>query len=179
MDCKEISPGCSLDKQSVDVYTVNYEKYLKKISKIYKQPLIVQEFISGYEVEVPIIISKKIPYILPPVVLYKDSTFAMNDSFLDFDDIHDDDYRFCLLADINPLWSDKITKKVYKIIELLELDRYARIDFRLTHDGMAYVTDINSYPHIVKHSSFAYSFEQLNIDHCNILPCLIGNVLYD
>lgn len=168
-----------IHKESVNMYTVNYEKYLKKISKIYNQPLIVQEFISGYEVEIPIIISKEKPYILPPVVLYKDMRFAMDDSFLDFDDIYDDNYLFCLLSDINPSWSEKITYEAYKIVELLELERYTRIDFRITHDGKPYVTDINSYPHIVKHSSFAYAFERLNIDPSNILPCIIGNVLYD
>ena len=70
-----------------------------------------------------------------------------------------------------------LIQEVLRIIELLELERYVRIDFRISSDGNSYVTDINSYPHIVKHSSFAYAFNQIGINNENILPCLIGNVI--
>lgn len=168
-----------IHKQSVAYYSTTYETYLKNISHTYRQPLIVQEFITGYEVEVPVIIHQKKPYILPPVILHKANNLSMEDSFLDFDDIYDDDYQFSLLESINNSWNSTIQKEVFKVIELLELERYTRIDFRITADGMAYITDINSYPHIVKHSSFAFAFEQLHISSQNILPCLIGNVLME
>ena len=97
------------------------------------QPLIVQKFIAGYEVEVPVIIYEQNPYILPPIVLYKNKGYSMEDAFLDFEDIYNDDYNFCLLEDINIVWNKKIKEEVYKIVELLELERYTRIDFRLTN----------------------------------------------
>ena len=166
-----------IHKECVGFFSTNYEKYLKTMSSIYMQPLIVQKFINGYEVEVPVIIYEQNPYILQPVVLYKNKGYSMEDAFLDFDDIYNDDYNFCLLESINTMWNDKIKEEVYKIVELLELERYTRIDFRLTNNGDTYVTDINSYPHIVSHSSFAYAFEQLGIAYDNILPCIIGNIL--
>lgn len=166
-------------KQSVAEYSAGYEIYLKQMSERYNQPLIVQEFISGYEVEVPVIIHRGIPYVLPPVVLCKAGNAVMGDSFLDFDDIYEDNYQFCLLESINSAWCSNIKKQVLKVVELLELERYVRIDFRIALDGTSYVTDINSYPHIVSHSSFAYAFNQIGINEHNILPCLIGNVLTD
>lgn len=168
-----------IHKQSVAKYSVDYETYLAQMSRQYNQPLIVQEFISGYEVEVPVIIHHSIPYILPPVILCKSGNALMGDAFLDFDDIYEDNYQFCSLESINDAWCSDVKKQALRIIELLELERYVRIDFRLALDGTSYVTDINSYPHIVRHSSFAFAFSQMNIDAQYILPCLIGNVLTD
>lgn len=97
-----------IHKQSVAKYSEHYETYLKQMSQLYNQPLIVQEFISGYEVEVPIIIHQYIPYILPPVILCKSGNTLMGDSFLDFDDIYEDNYQFCLLESINNVWCSNI-----------------------------------------------------------------------
>lgn len=168
-----------IHKQSVSEYSIVYEAYLKQMSQKYNQPLIVQEFISGYEVEIPIIIQGRVPYTLPPVVLCKSDTPLMGDSFLDFDDIYEDSYKFCLLKSVNNAWNSTIQEEICRIVDLLELEHYARIDFRISIDGKSYVTDVNSYPHIVQHSSFAYAFERINIPSQNILPCLIGNAFCD
>lgn len=166
-----------IHRQSVAQYSNKYEAYLRKISHIYNQPLIVQEFISGYEVEVPIIIHQKVPYILPPIVICKKNNLMMGNDFLDFDLVYDDNYQFSLLEKIDQTLCLQIQAQVIQIIKVLDLECYTRIDFRVDSYGQSYVTDINSYPHIVSHSSFAYAFEQLHIDKCNILPALIGNVL--
>ena len=166
-----------IHKQSVAKYSYEYEKYLRHLSVIYNQPFIVQEFISGYEIEVPVIIHQKTPYILPPIALCKKNNPFMGNKFLDFDDIYDDDYQFCLLSSISDSINSNIISETLKIIKILDLECYTRIDFRVDAHGKCYVTDINSYPHIVKHSSFAYAFEQLNIDIGCVLPCLIGNIL--
>lgn len=166
-----------IHKESVAKYSFEYENYLRRLSIIYNQPFIVQEFISGFEVEVPIMIHQRKPYILPPVVICKKENPIMGDEFLDFDDIYEDDYQFRLLHTISDSIDKHIQTEALKIIKILDLECYTRIDFRVDTYGKCYVTDINSYPHIVHHSSFAYAFEQLNIDAGQILPCLIGNIL--
>lgn len=166
-----------IHKESVSKLNASYENYLSKMSNSYNQPLIVQEFIPGYEVEIPLLLHDKIPYILPPVVLYKNDSIMMGERFLDFDDIYDDDYHFCLLDTINSEYSEHVSSEVMKISAILELDKYARIDFRVTSDGKCFVTDINSYPHIVSHSSFAYAFTSLGFHKHDVLPCIIGNIL--
>lgn len=165
-----------IHKESVAQYSLEYENYIRRLSTIYNQPFIVQEFISGYEIEVPIIIHQKKPYILPPVVICKKNNPIMGDKFLDFNDIYEDDYQFCLLHTVNNSINEHIQTEALKIAKILDLECYARIDFRVDSYGICYVTDINSYPHIVHHSSFAYAFEQLHIAAEYILPCLIGNI---
>lgn len=174
--CHECA-SIGIHKSSVSKYTYEYEKYLNCLSIIYNQPFIVQEFIFGYEVEVPVIIHQKIPYILPPVVICKKNDPLMGNKFLDFDDIYDDDYQFCLLNTISNSIDAYIISETLKIIKILNLECYTRIDFRIDSFGKCFVTDINSYPHIVQHSSFAYAFEHLNINAEYVLPCLIGNIL--
>lgn len=166
-----------IHKQSIDRYSYKYENYLNKLSMTYGQPFIVQEFISGYEVEVPIIIHQKNPYILPPVVICKKNSSVMGNEILDFDDIYDDAYQFCLLNTINTSIDLQVKTEALKVIKIIDLECYTRIDFRVDLNGKCYVTDINSYPHIVHHSSFAYAFKQLNNNTENLLPCLIGNIL--
>ena len=166
-----------IHKQSVAKYSREYENYLQYLSKVYNQPFIVQEFIYGYEVEVPVIIHQKTPYILPPIAICKKDNPLMGNDFLDFDDIYDDTYQFCLLNTINNSLVIQIKSDVLKIIKILDLECYTRIDFRIDPYGKSYVTDINSYPHIVHHSSFAYAFEQLGINTGYLPPCLIGNIL--
>lgn len=166
-----------IHKQSVAEFSHEYENYLQRLSKVYNQPFIVQEFIYGYEVEVPVIIHQKMPYILPPIAICKKDIPLMGNDFLDFDDIYDDTYQFCLLNTINSSLVLQIKSDVLKIIKILDLECYTRIDFRIDPCGKSYVTDINSYPHIVRHSSFSYAFEQLDIDKEYLPPCLIGNIL--
>lgn len=166
-----------IHKESVAEYSVRYETYLSNLSQTYKQPFIVQEFITGYEVEVPIIIHQNTPYILPPIAICMGKNCMIGNSFLDFDTVYNDNYKFMLFSDINSDLSSQIQQQVLEIISILGLEKYTRIDFRIDINGQSYVTDINSYPHIVRHSTFAYAFEQLNISANNILPCLIGNIL--
>jgi len=166
-----------IHKESVSYLTSNYTNFLYKMTRKYNQSLIVQKFIPGYEVEVPIIINNNEICILPPIVLSQSGQLCMNYNFLDFDNIYDNNYNFSLLKVINESWEYSIKECAKKICNILELERYSRIDFRITFEGDFYVTDINSYPHIVSHSSFGYAFEQLNIGCENILPCLIGNIM--
>lgn len=165
-----------INKESVSYLTEDYINYLRKMVYRYDQSIIVQQFIPGYEVEVPVIINNNEKYVLPPVVLSQ-SDLCMNYNFLDFDNIYDDKYNFSLLEDINKSWSCNVIKCANKICNILELEKYTRIDFRIELNGNFYVTDINSYPHIVSHSSFSYAFDKLEIGHEKILPCLIGNVI--
>lgn len=166
-----------IHKESVSYITNEYIEYLHKIENAYNQSLIVQEFIPGYEVEVPIIINNKDICLLPSVILSQSNQIQMDYNFLDFDNIYDDAYNFSLLKNVNSIWDSSIQTCAKTICKILELECYARIDFRIDIQGNYYVTDINSYPHIVHHSSFGYAFDQLNIGSENILPCLIGNTI--
>lgn len=83
-----------IHKESVAEYSDIYESYLNTLTKLYKQPFIVQEFISGYEVEIPIIIHQNCPYILPPIAICEEGNPIMGNGFLYFEKVYDDKYQF-------------------------------------------------------------------------------------
>lgn len=178
--CKPIYECASIgiDNKSVSILNLEYEKTLLKKSITYNQPLIVQELIKGYEVEVPIIVTENNNIILPPIGISINGIIDLDESILSFDDVYNDDYGFYDYSRYFPIRSKQLKEIVSKIIPLINVSGYARIDFRVDkHTGMYYVTDINSYPHIVRHSSFAKSFEILGFSEYDIIPALVGNAL--
>ena len=63
----------------------------------------------------------------------------------------------------------------YRIMDLLDLSGYMRIDFRVREDGEYFVIDINNDPCINSCGSFLKSLELLEIDPKDIAGVLIGN----
>lgn len=180
--CKPIYECASIgiDRNSVGNMSNEYMNILKQKSNLYKQSLIVQEFVSGYEVEVPVISTVHENIILPPIGISISGEKNLHNDFLGYDMVYDDLYDFYDFTKFAPNYALKLKEIVRKIIPLLDFNGYARVDFRVDKMGQAYITDINSYPHIVKHSSFAKSFDVLGIDTSYIIPALLGNILsYD
>lgn len=171
-ECASIGIGAS----SVGILSDVYIRHLSYKSEIYRQPFIVQEFIPGYEVEVPVISTVNEQMVLPPIGISFDGNHYLGGRFLSYDSIFDNDYHFYDFSSVYP-HSEKIEKCVKTVAELLELDGYTRVDFRIKESGEFYITDINAYPHIVSHSSFAKSFELLGFEAADVLPALVGNAL--
>lgn len=164
-------------KESVSKFNEKYFLFIKNISHDYSQPVIVQEHIEGYEAEVPVIIGNGKKYAFSSVLLHNEKTTCIGKEILDFTEIYDDKYNLTILREIQPIWDNELKKITQKIVNILGIDSYSRIDFRINTQGIPYVTDINSYPHIVKHSSYACAFSDAGIDPTYIVPCIIGNCI--
>ena len=74
-----------------------------------------------------------------------------------------------------PAVATRLQDIAYKIIDLLDLSGYMRIDFRIRADGTYYTIDINNDPCINSCGSFLKSLELLDIDPQDIAGILIGN----
>ena len=151
---------------------VDYENLdINQIEFINNQPMLVQEFIDGKEIECPFFIDKGKAFFLPAVEL------NMRDKqFLDVDTSFNNNYSFSIF---DPQKSEELYKIINKIITALGLTGYGRIDFRLNKEGIPYLFDIATMPFICKHSSFAFSMGALNYklsDIYKIILCLVeGN----
>lgn len=148
----------------------------QKLQTAYNEPVIGQQFIRGYEAEVPIISNRTKAIILPAVGLSRNGRRLLDDYFFDYDTIYDDGYGVYSLDD-----NTELTAKLYsicdKVIKILDLKGHFRIDFRISSNGDPYVTDINNDPTIGWESSFLYSVKSLGYNEKDLLAIILGSYL--
>ncbi len=153
----------------------NLTEKAQQLYKDYDQQVIAQKFVSGYEVEVPVLVNHHFQLALPPIGLSADGEMYHKDRFFDYDTIFDDDYVLYDFTQIMPAVAKNLQNTACQIIDLMDLSGYMRIDFRVGADGTYYVIDINNDPCINSCGSFRKSLELLDIDPQDIAGVLIGN----
>jgi len=68
----------------------------------------------------------------------------------------------------------RIRDLVKRICRVLELDGYARIDFRLSTDGVPYFIEANPNPEIAKHDEFAQAARYDGLDYSDLLNRILA-----
>ncbi len=130
---------------------------------------LVQEYISGYECEVPIIEIDHTIYTLPPVII------DLEDNPI-IDEIMSDNYSYGFQDASDILHPDTILlieKYAKKTFRLLDMCNYGRIDFRINQSGLPYIFDVSTMPYTIKHSSFAFSFQKIGLEYSDIYSSII------
>jgi D-alanine-D-alanine ligase len=166
--------SCSigLSNDSIKIYDKSIDTLIHKTSLKYMQPVIVQEYITGLEVEIPVVVLQGNPEILNPVRIVK-----KNNEPLYYDIIYDDNYSFSLLKDTHPMYYS-LMSTAKEITNIIGVKKYFRVDC-IVRENEFYIIDINTYPHIVKDSSFGYVFDQTGVGANNIIPLLLANQIFD
>jgi D-alanine-D-alanine ligase len=173
-ECASI--GLSLDSLIIND-GMNLTTKAIQLQKDYKQPIIAQRYIEGYEVEVPILVNHQFRDALVPVGLALGNQKYYRESFMDYDTIYTDNYDLYSFAEVSPEHSEQLRQCANRIIDILDLSGYMRIDFRVTEDGSFSVFDINNDPSINTSGSFIKSIELLGFKAEDIGGILIGNRL--
>lgn len=134
---------------------------------------IYQEYIDGYECEVPIFkYGNRIVCMDPVGIDLKDNIILTYDnSFIDNYDFFDLNEK--LDSDIIEL----ICNEAINIFQLLDMEVYGRIDFRISSEGEPFVFDISTTPYITKHSSFSFAFNKAGFKHHDIFDVIIKSAL--
>lgn len=165
------SIGINLD--SIVCFDVSTTKLIEAKQKEMKQPIIVQQFIKGYEAETPCIVTKKYKFILDPVGITLSLTDkTMGENILDYRRVYFDDYSFFDMKEI-PVEIEKIKSDADLVVKILGLSGLCRVDFRIDECGCSYVTDVSTNPHFVHHSSVGYAFEQLSLSPETIMKTIL------
>lgn len=158
---------------------VNHNSIMKllAIPECIDDGLLIQEFIDGYECEVPIFCNRGKCFALPPVGINMGTNTS--DNILSYDISKSDDYSFYSLSEILPNEiCAEIMQDAIRTFELLGLEKYGRVDFRIARNSNAhYVIDISTTPYITKHSSFAYAVEKNGGSYSDIYKLIIAATL--
>ena len=87
-------------------------------------------------------------------------------------------YNFYSMGNaVSPNVVEAICEYAKKAFDLLQMDVYGRIDFRVNSRGEPYIFDISTMPYTIKHSSFAYAFDQLGFSYSDIYQAIISAAL--
>ena len=147
---------------------------VSELSKeFYNSPVLVQEFIEGFEIEVPIFIFNKKATALMPVGLSIDNVCCIGNKILDYERSAFYDYEFYDYRDENKKIASDIVRHAERAAMLLGLTGYGRIDFRVDLNGNFYLIDISTHPFIMEHSSFAFALNKMGVPYSDLFKCII------
>jgi D-alanine-D-alanine ligase len=153
----------------------NSEGKLLGLSSRYSSQLIVQEFISGYEIETPFINDNKNTIVLPAVGISIDRDKCLGEKIIDYNTRKNHNFSSYKFFDRKNRLSSEINKIVANVAKLLSIEGFGRIDFRIDKNDRPYITDINGNPHLIEEASFMVSLGYLGInDYKDLLSLYIG-----
>jgi D-alanine-D-alanine ligase len=168
--CRE-SASIGITQQSVGFFSKQYEQQVIKVSRILNEPVIVQEFIDGWEVEVPVLLIDG-PTALPPMGINLDGTSFLNERFLSYELVYNDNYHYFRFDSIDSDLSKTLMEVAEKSFLALDLYGTVRVDFRIKGNKLYYITDYNNSPHLTRFHSVASSLSSLRFKYPDLF-CLI------
>lgn len=168
------SSSIGIDENNIGYYDSDFFKKIKEMSLCYRQEILLEEFIEGYETETPVI-NNGDPFGLFPVGINLDFELCMGKRILNYNNRAVDNYTFFDFSKIFPELSSQMLETAYKIIKLLSITGFGRVDFRIDSNGVFYVTDISTNPHYTLESSYYFIFQQLGLDYKDLISCLISS----
>jgi D-alanine-D-alanine ligase len=134
---------------------------------------VIQEFITGWETETPVLISDA-AIALDPVGISVDEHLEIGERFLDYATANNDKYRFFDFEQTDAALSERVREAAARAALVLGLTGIARIDFRISSSGECYIIDITGKPHLSQHSSVAARFGMLGYRYRDIFSMLVG-----
>ncbi|MEQ9244641.1 MAG: hypothetical protein RLO21_01505 [Nitratireductor sp.] len=162
-----------LDEASVRTADDGLEGFLQERSRALKQPVTVQEFVSGYEVEVPVFELNN-PFALGAAGIRLEDADRLGERVLTFETVGRDDYQFYDFYELNPRTSEEICRAAEQVFEAIGMRGIGRIDFRIRDTGQWYVTDVTDNPHLTPHGSVASCVQWHGFEYKDVMRSMIG-----
>lgn len=172
------SMGIGVHDDSVTVVATAFEDFVRSRTAAFGQPAIVQEFVSGEEVGVPVM-GARTSYALPIVAFRKrhGEQYGGQPKTFDDENVARDVSRH--LFDASPEQYRAIQEAALTSFEALEMRGAARIDFRVDADGRAWVFDTNESPPPLAPTAFSVAFKALGFSLQEMLAVWLGACLAD
>ncbi|MFC1674854.1 D-alanine--D-alanine ligase [Candidatus Omnitrophota bacterium] len=168
------SKGLTDDSRVEDVSALRQEA--ERIIGAYKQPVIVEEFISGMEFTVPIV-GNNPAKAYPVVQVAIDGDVNLNERFYTFAHINSDRLQYICPAQIDEKLKDKITGLALKTYHAVDCRDFGRVDFRVDTRGNPYVLEINPLPCLALEDVFPLVAKQSGITYEQIIGEIIESAL--
>ena len=167
------SSSIGLTPECVGVQSKEFEEVLKKKCSEYQQPFVAQRFISGFEVEVPLIELDRMRA-LDVVSITLGGTSNLLDQVLYYDIVDSQSYDFGHSDYLTTSQRSRIMSIAEEVATVLGIRGIGRVDFRIDTAGCPHVTDVSTSPHLVEHGSVSRAFEWTGLSHADMLAAMVG-----
>ncbi|MDD5044943.1 MAG: ATP-grasp domain-containing protein [Candidatus Omnitrophica bacterium] len=146
-----VKPRCEGSSKGLSEKSrVENEQQLKEqidfIVRTYKQPALIEEFITGSEYTVALIGNGDEVEVFPPVQIKIDGRLNLKDKFYTFSRITSDRLEYICPAKINAGLRDEIMLLAKRTYQAVECRDFGRVDFRIDEKDKPYVLEINPLP---------------------------------
>lgn len=146
------------------------------VIRTYKQPALVEKFITGSEFTVPIIGNER-PEVLPVVQIRIDGKLYLGDLCYTFSRIRSDTLDYVCPAKISKSLDRKIKEVALKAYQAVECRDLGRVDIRLDKRGKPYVLEINPLPSLSTADVFMTVSEYLGISYDRMINKILNYAL--
>lgn len=171
------SASIGIDDTSIQNYTAAIDKMIDLRSMEHQQPIIAQEFIHGYEVEVPMVRVQNHVFQLPAVGIAVNGKQFLDNEILNYERIYFDRYEFYNFSEHSVVLQKAVCDCAANVANILGMEGLCRVDFRVKQDGSFFVTDVSTNPHFVAHSSVHFAFQHLGMASNDIARTILSAAL--
>jgi len=152
------------------------KKQVDYVVNTYKQPALIEEFISGQEFTV-VVIGNEPAEALPVVQIKIDGRLKLNDKFYTFARITSDRLEYICPARIDKDLENKIKELAVRTFDAVECRDFGRVDFRVDSDGKPYVLEINPLPSLSTEDVFPLVAKEIGLSYEEILGKILNCAL--
>ncbi|MGE5309337.1 MAG: D-alanine--D-alanine ligase family protein [Deltaproteobacteria bacterium] len=152
------------------------KKQVEFITSTYKQPALVEEFISGEEYTVAVLGNGE-PVAMPVVQIKIDGKLDLKDTFYTFGHIKDDSVEYVCPAPCSEALKKKLSELAIKTYKAIECRDFGRVDFRVDAKGNPYVLEINPLPSLSTEDTFMFIAKALGITFEEMLCRILDNAV--
>lgn len=168
--------GCAsigIFEESVGTFGPTMENFIQSMAVSFGEAFLVQRFVFGYEVEVPIFgLNEIVAPMACGISLGKDRNLGTK--ILSYDAIFDDAYGFYDFSKEDEQAAERSQEIAILAYKTLSLSGIARMDFRINEDGTPLVTDITNIPHMTVHGAPSYAFSASGRSYSDLLATLLS-----
>ncbi|MFH0855637.1 MAG: ATP-grasp domain-containing protein [Candidatus Omnitrophota bacterium] len=157
----------------------NKDDLLKQVEYIvntYKQPALVEEFISGQEFTVALVGNDPVE-VLPVVQIKIDGKLKLNDKFYTFARITSDRLEYICPAKIPQELKKKIDELALRTYRAVDCCDFGRVDFRVDSEGKPYVLEINPLPSLSTEDVFKLLAENTGITYEQMIGKILNSAI--
>lgn len=160
------------NKKELDIFIKN------KYEELNCTPILLQQFIEGYEAKTTIIDFDK-SYVFPPVGVEINGQRNLKNLIISEDIAFTYNHRNYLLdSELGSIITENIRKQALIIYKAIGLQNYGRIDCRIDNKTKEiYFIDFSTMPYFVSDGEMLFSFKSLGYDIENLINAIINSAL--